>query len=226
MPSMKRKRPSGVSSVYKKQKTAGEAALTAVKSLKRRIAAATELKAEDVNTVVGTPLTMTTVATNISHLTQVAGGSGIVQRVGQQIQGKSLNLRYNIKEAGATGGMATARVVVVQWKKQASSTAPSLARLLEATTNAAMSQYSFTNQFKENFNLLHDATYALGGGGGSGASVFRMVNIPLNFKISYSGSAAADIEKNGIYMYLISDIAVGANPPTISFSSTLYFTDD
>jgi len=226
MPPMKRKRMSFVSGLaaYKKQKTAGQAALTAVASLKRRIAAATEIKYEDVNTTNASPVTMTE-ASAISNLAQVAQGSSIVQRVGQQITAKRLTGRYWIRPGNSN---SMARVIIVQYKKQSSSTTPSLAKILEnysAGTGTVWSPFSFTNQFNENFRLLYDKSHALDAT--TNAGVTRELSIPLNFKIAYNGSAATDIEKNGIYMFMLSNETVASGlGPLISYGLRLAYTDD
>ncbi len=229
MPPMKRKRMSFVSGLaaYKKQKTAGQAALTAVASLKRRIAAATEIKYEDVNTTNAGPVSMVDTA-SIANLAQIAQGAGLVQRVGQQVTAKRLHVKYHVMaNSGSTSSAVTARVIIVQYKKQSSSSTPSLAKILEnyATgTGAAWSPLSFTNQFKENFNLLYDKLHAVDNV--TNKSVIRQFSIPLNFKIAYNGSATTDIEKNGIYMFMLSDRAAGTYPPDIHYGVRLDFTDD
>jgi len=223
MPAMKRKYPTGVSAVYKKQKTAGQAALVAVQSLKRRIAAATELKAEDVATTNATPVTMTD-AGAITNLAQIGQGATVNQRVGQQIMAKRLKLRYSIYTNSSANQLA--RVLVVQWKKQVSDTSPTTAQLLENTgaTQGALSDYAFSSEFKENFRVLHDKTYALSGTSNGAPNVFREASIPLNSRISFNGSATSDIEKNGIWMLSISNQA--NSEPKIVFCNTLYYTDD
>jgi len=223
MPPMKRKRMSFVSGLaaYKKQKTAGQAALTAVASLKRRIAAATEVKSEDVTTTFAAPNTMldTVVVTN---LCQVGQGNGVSQRVGQQITAKRLSVRYHIEAQSSQA--AIARVLIVQWKKQQPDTNPGLANVFENTGagQAGISCYAFTAEFKENFRVLHDATYAIDAA--TRKSIFKEIDMPLNFKIAFNGSATSDIEKNGIYMFQQSDLSTSA--PKIWFSSRLQYTDD
>lgn len=223
MPPTKRKRMSFVNGLaaYKKQKTAGQAALTAVQSLKRRIAAATEVKTEDVTTTFAAPNNMidTVVVTN---LCQVGQGVGISQRIGQQIKAKHLKVRYHIEAQAAT--TALARVLIVQWKKQGPDSNPGLANVFENTGagQAAISCYAFTAEFKESFRVLHDASYAVDNA--TKKAIFREVDIPLNFTISYNGNATTDIEKNGIYMFQQSDLSSSA--PKIWFSSRLQFTDN
>lgn len=225
MPPTKRKRMSFVSGLaaYKKQKTAGQAALTAVASLKRRIAAATETKYEDVNTTNAAPVTMTE-ASAISNLAQVAQGAGLVQRVGQQITAKRLTGRYIVKYNGAN---SMARVIIVQYKKQSSSSTPSLAKIVEnysAGTGSVWSPYSFTNQFTENFRVLYDKSHAIEA---SNQAAVRELSIPLNFKIAYNGTLTTDIEKNGIYMFMLSDQTVASGlGPLISYGMRLAYTDD
>lgn len=227
MPPTKRKRMSFVSGLaaYKKQKTAGQAALTAVASLKRRIAAATEIKYEDVNTTIAAPVSLDELGT-ISNLAQIAQGAGLVQRVGQQITAKRLTGRYFIKVTA--GPPQLTRVIIVQYKKQSSSSTPSLAKILEnyaAGTGSVWSPYSFTNQFNENFRLLYDKSHAVDPLTNSG--VTREISIPLNFRIAYNGAATTDIEKNGIYMFMLSDsIAATPTKPQISYGMRLAYTDD
>lgn len=226
MPPIKRKRMSFVSGLaaYKKQKTAGQAALTAVASLKRRIAAATEIKYEDVNTTNAGPITMTE-ASAIANLAQIQQGVGLVQRVGQQITAKRLTGRYWIK---ASTSNSVARVIIVQYKKQSSSSTPSLAKILEnysAGTGSVWSPYSFTNQFNENFRMLYDKFHVVNAA--SDAGVAREISIPLNFKIAYNGAATTDIEKNGIYMFMLSNETVASGlGPQISYGMRLAYTDD
>lgn len=227
MPPIKRKRMSFVTGLaaYKKQKTAGQAALTAVTSLKRRIAAATEIKSEDVNTANASPILLTE-AGSIANLAQIGQGNGQAQRVGQQITAKKLHMRYWLED---NGGSHVARIIIVQYKKQSSSSTPSLAKILEnysAGTGSAWSQLSYTNQFKENFRLLYDKFHAVDTTGGP-STVAREFTIPLNCKIAYNGTQTTDIEKNGIYMFMLSDstVASGAGPK-MHYGARLDYTDD
>lgn len=218
---MKRKYPTGVSAVYKKQKTAGEAALVAVKSLKRRIAAATETKNLHKAAV---NQAMDNTSTNIFSLSEVAQGVAITERVGLKLSAKHMRLRYNIRTA--TTGSQNARLIVVQYKKQVSDTPPTLAMVLEDTARPATSDYAFTTtKFKDSFRLLHDRVFSFNQAAGPAVQHVE-VTLPLNNTITYNGVAATDLEKNGIYMLLISDIAAASSPPTLNYASCLYFSDD
>lgn len=157
--------------------------------------------------------TLTTVGA-VDDLCQIAEGDSSLQRTGLKISPTSLFMKIRIRHGndGATPPVldpqgCLSRIIVVRDLQQEPDAPPVVNDLLIAGTNLVMSPYQ--RLVRNRFEILFDKTYKTSPNA-SNSVVYDTKYLKLSSKrpIYYNGSAATDIQKNGIYMFQLCDDAV------------------
>lgn len=146
----------------------------------------------------------------------VAQGITGANRIGQQINCKSLSYHLNFDQATATPESANIRVIIF-WDKQANGGTPTVAQLIQGTATIN----SFLNiSNKERFVVLRNITVSLSVNGVN--TDVREGHIKLNM-LSTFVDATSNPRTGAIFAYYISDVA--ANFPTVNGTYRFRFTD-
>lgn len=193
----------------KKRSGMAKKALTMVRKLKR------ELKPEmKRKTIVVNNLDIDSTGL-IQDVPRLADGTQQSARTGLDVRCKTLQLTsYIFRNAVATTTFC--RLIVFVDKQQIADSKTSVADVLETVSVLAP-----RNQLtKKRFRFLRDKYFFLTST--FDARIFRM-RIKLNFIQRYNGTATTDIEKNGIYILLLSNQAT--NKPSITYHATISYTD-
>lgn len=174
----------------------------------------------DVETKYNTPTVYTTAldtspAGTVFNLVQIAQGDAATSRDGNQIDLKSISIRYGFKSsAGSTLGSCAVRLLIVQDLQQVQATAINMGDVL-ITGSTWDSMYNFPNRVGR-FKVLVDkfivvnptsVSYASAGSTASSFDTYHLGSIKLtkfvnNGRIIYSGTGVNDLQKNGIYISL------------------------
>lgn len=164
-----------------------------------------------------------TTSTNYGYayaLTQIAGGTDVGQRVGNNIAVQQINIRLEFGLA-ATGAAGTARVLVVlDHQPAASATAPELNTILEGVTNSTGS-YSTTDILRlynlntvshgmgpQRFRVLADRVVNVTQQAPTVTAPRRVLSLrirPGGLKVAYSGSGNTTCVTNQMFLIIISD---------------------
>jgi len=159
-------------------------------------------------------------------------GSDSTTRIGRQIQMKSLQFRFAVGVAQATGGTYPAgaiaghvRVLVV-YDQQANGAAPAGTDILvNATTYGPTSPMNLNN--RERFKVLSDKIVLLDpqGPGSQMVKVYKKLYLPVIFNAGNAGTIG-DIQTGSIYVYLSTSVqATGAGTLGAAWYSRIRFTD-
>lgn len=164
---------------------------------------------------------VTAAAGAIQNLNEVAGGSGISDRVGDVIRSKSIEVIMN--QGSVTAG-SIVRFIVVK-DSQNGAIAPSISGaaisvLTSASPTLAMLNPTARPRFKVLYDQIHVRpliTY------GQYTSEVRRWGMQLNFPINFVGSAASAYGKNSLWLIVLTNDAAGTMDVTAEYD--IGFTD-
>lgn len=200
-----------------------------VRSLQRVVSSlAPELKYTDITLTV----TNLTNSGTVVNLTQIAQGDTISTREGQTIHLKKIFIRGTLAAAADAPIEGFFRYVVFVDKQQVADSSPSVATVIQDGTGSANPIHNLLNvNFLERFRVLWSS---------KAIPLKRLgldtdnttpptedpnieVNLAVNFKVAFNGTASSDIEKNGVFMLFLTS----ATTDTIDFAGVarLGFTD-
>lgn len=181
-----------------------------------------------------------TTAGAVYSLSNVAQGVTHIDRVGDQLSKKNLQLMYSIT-AGATGLIAaadefnTVRVIIFTWREDDGLTAPTPGLVLQlgvATANTnALHNYDTRHDYSVvydhqhivyNSPLYNGSAVAWHHGVGSNFALVRPVTFKLSGKINFDADTTFGTDK--LYALVISDSAFTPDP-TIEINTRLLFED-
>lgn len=219
---------------YRKPRKSTKKPVT-IRTVKRLIGNKIEDKYKDVQTTAaGLGLSQTP---TLVHLTPIGQGDGASTRDGDEINLKSISLRYHLRtDDTLTNGSNNlscsnvVRIMLVQWKEQS---LPTAAQILEDTDAIQNLQTHYNWENRRNYKVLYDRRHnlvpsmALGTAGSSEIVPARANGQTLIFgkklvkKLTYDGSATAG-EKNSIYLMMIANTTTGA--PEIFYESRILFS--
>jgi hypothetical protein len=197
-------------SVYQ---NAGVQALRDLNSLRRFVNA----EFHDIDVAVAQVNSTTTATFSLLNGLQV--GDTVATRTGQSIKMDRMYLRYYIN-SNATSIQNIIRFMIVL-DKQPNSAIFAIGDLLTATTPTAPLTFGSQNRFV----VIYDQIYALSSNGQG--CVCDSLTLPTNQHVIFNtGNAGtvADINSNSLYAVHFSDQL--ANPPTITFSTRVWFVDN
>lgn len=144
----------------------------------------------------GTGVSITQAGT-VTALSAIPQGDTIDSRNGNSVLAKTLFGRIEL--LFNTSATATfIRFVVIVDNQQVSDSPPAITDVLEAANTRA----PLNKNTKGRYSVLLDKTYQLENNTKLIADKF---NIPLDFHIKFNGTTGADIQKNGIYHFILSN---------------------
>jgi len=149
-------------------------------------------------------------------LCSILQGDGQSNRTGNSVLAKGLVCRFN----NIANGSATAtllRIMIVQDNQQIADTDPTQATLLESDVMSGLALGALGR-----YKILMDKSFCLDNVSKKQNVVTKYLN--LNHHIRWNGTATSDIQKGGIYLFLLSDEAT--NTPTCTYNCRLSFYDN
>jgi len=172
-------------------------------------------------------------------LSTVTEGAGRSQRVGDELNVRSLSIRYSI-QVGATGLLAAAdqfnsvRLIVLRWAQDDGAYVPSTANILQSGSATAVLNEHYNFDGRNLYKVIYDKTHVVfnspvwngstttwqHGYGANFAS--DTLEIPLNSKISFDIDGTSAI--GHYYLLAVSDSAFSPNP-SLEFTTRLDFLD-
>jgi len=158
-----------------------------------------------------------TTAGAIVHLSSVAQGDTESTRDGNMITATSLQYVMDMSLASPTSSTAFSsricRVIIFQDKQQAGDTSPSVTNVLTTADPTSFYQTVTRGRFKIYFDryfTVRPFTYSNASPANTGLQVAKLYKGKIAFKyplnIHYNGSAGTDIQRNGLYMLLITSV--------------------
>lgn len=159
----------------------------------------------------------------IRKLTGVAQGGADYQRLGDQIQMKSLTIRFAPSNMADTFNIL--RCIIFKWTQDDNVTSPYPSTLLNSTgyTTAPLSAWVFDAMRAKKFKVLYDKTFDLNQDLSVADKLPKVIHLKIKNKINFFASTV-----NGtghIYMLLISDSGLAPHP-IINYVSQAFFTDE
>ncbi len=153
----------------------------------------------------------------LSSVPQAAGASTDLTRIGDEIRGRYIDLRYQIAAGDVTNLF---RICLVRWNGDGTPAAADFISL-NSSANAAITPFKHDN--RNLFNVLYDRLHSTTTSG-SNQSVNVMKRILLrNKRINYLAGATTNV-KGGLYLIYVSDSAAAAHP-AINYHTRLSFSD-
>lgn len=205
---MKRKREESTGTARKKFKS----------MIKKKIKSiGVETKFKD-NSLVTTSVTASGRVDTICNIPQGIGSS---QRIGLKI--KPLKLHFRITSVvNTTAIYNNVRLMIFQDLRQVDSSIPNITEVLESTGSATsyLSYVKWSN--KSRWKQLYNKVYALDDNSSDG-NIFDTVTIKNLELMEFSDASLGSINKNGLFVLLISDSLL--NTPVVSWSCRLTYTD-
>lgn len=190
-------------------------AYTGVKYLKGLVNSETLKLDRTIATTVGT-------AGNVTICNDMAQSDGSSGRTGNSCLMKWLALRMKIiRNASSTN--TNVRVLVVVDKQQLADTQPTVADVLELTYDGTYTLLKQENAGR--FSVLYDKVFNLTGTSKYEAILKPNIRLGKNgLHVRYNGPASTDIQKNGVYVMVVSDEAT--NQPTVNALIRLGYHDN
>lgn len=150
--------------------------------------------------------------------TAIGQGDTMVDRNGNSIFARYLNIKGTIYADNANTAASSVRVWLIKDTQQTSdATPPFLEVFANPNINTMLNRDTlgrFTIMYTKQFNFSP---------GGSKIQNFN-INKVFRHHVRYNGPASTDIQKGGIYLFALSDSA--ANQPLLSFFGRLRFYDN
>ena len=167
---------------------------------------------------------VTTSSTGISNtgsvaiFNNIAQGDSISGRTGNSILMSDVLLRYECV-INSSAASTLVRVIVFIDTEQVGDTNPAVSDVLQSVSTLA----GLNKNQPGRFSVLYDRLVSLNSNGTQSFNdKWYLKNMDIHAK--YNGTTANDINKNGIYLLLISDQAT--NTPTVSTNLTLGYYDN
>jgi len=162
-------------------------------------------------------------STTPTSLLTVAQGTTDITRTGDRIRAKRIWLSGKLYgNAAATAPVAT-RVLVVLWQPlgNAAVNAPVASQVIQHS--AGYGPYgSYSRDYGDGFQVIYDSVFSVNPVGAN--SEAEMIHIDRELLIDCEfGAGGTTPVTNAFYIFLLSD--VGANQPSLNFSSTVWWDD-
>jgi len=153
----------------------------------------------------------------VQNLAAIDQGDAQHQRSGNSIRPQYITVKGSCSIHGSST-TALLRYVILQDKQQVADTAPSYTDVFESASPVAfMKKTSFGR-----YSILKDMLIPLG----SQENQIQKIDftMQLNGHIFFNGSATSDIQRNGLWLMVVSDQA--SNAPGILVNHRMRFTDN
>lgn len=159
---------------------------------------------------------------SITHITGLTQGDEFTQRTGRSILLKSINLGGSLQIHPSVSQNTRIMIALVQDKQQVSDTAPLITDIFTTGT----SPHTFLNaNTLGRFTILWRKHYTLSPATGGGKDAYSFSKFtPMNCHIRYNGTTSTDIQKNGVYLVVITSEAT--NYPTVELTSRISWHDN
>lgn len=212
----KRRRRYGAPGIFSKRysvKDLASYAYAGVKQLKRLVNVEKKKFDQTIDTTVSSTGT-------VLPLSNVAQGDTDQSRDGSSIKplylyGKTRMTLYN------AGGDTNLRVMVFQDNQQVSDTSPSISDVLDGSYALDFTMCPLNNNTVGRYSILMDKNYTLYT---DKPILVSEIKLTLTGHIRYNGANGTDIQKNGLYILLVSNQATEV--PTFQFAPRLTYTDN
>lgn len=198
---------------YSAMELAGKA-YTAARYLKGMIN--TEKKHFDTDINAQTPTSSGT----LLSICDIAQGDNIQERLGNSILCKSALVRLTTT-INATATATFVRVLVIRDKQQIADTDPALNKVLDGSHGTYITAPHNTD-YVGRFETLYDRVHKVDDN--SHIIKYTSIYCPINKHIRFNGAASTDVQKNGLYLLLISSEAT--NAPTLDGFARISFYDN
>ncbi len=153
---------------------------------------------------------------NVVHLTGIAQNDLVDGRTGNQVTVTKIEGRYTI-DIDPTDLSISFRIILLQDTQQVTDVAPAVLDIMQVSTPVAPINRPRMKRFK----ILKQRLFTLSNSGKT-MQAFTWI-IKTNINVRWNGTGAGDIQRNNLYMCLISDEAV--SPPTYVHHVRLHYTD-
>lgn len=171
----------------------------------------------------GTAAVITNTGTIKYSLHNIAQGDDEDERIGNVITATGFSYKGTLYNNGSATNGTMVRIILFQDYQQVSDIEPDYDDVFQS--NTIDSELNLTN--KGRFKILWSSLFTINMGF-SGQVVKRYIQKWIKFKrpikIRYNGTAGTDIQKNGLYLTMISDQAT--NTPTLDDRFTMYYVDN
>lgn len=153
----------------------------------------------------------------VVHLSSIAQGDTSSGRTGNSILSRNLLLRIAI--ANNVSAVNTFHRVMLVWDtQQIGDTSPTISDILESVSYLSPLATATVGRFK----ILYTKTFSTNTVNNTNKIIDKYFN--FNKHIRYNGTAGADIQKNGLYLVMLSDQAI--NTPTYFYQYKLGYHDN
>lgn len=153
----------------------------------------------------------------VTHLTAIATGDADANRTGNSLLVKGLSCNATLSMPAALL-QARLRMVIVRDKQQIGDTAPAFTDIFSSSTPDSLMNVTTLGRF----DILYDKVFTLSQGGNPTFSIRKYFKMYSH--IRFNGSTSTDIQKNGIYLCLVSDD--NTNPPVIASNWRIFYHDN
>lgn len=154
---------------------------------------------------------------SVIHLTNIAQGDTDNARTGNSILARKMLLRMQFYQNAAAVN-TTFKVILLMDKQQVSDTGPAVTDILDAASTLSPLNSNTVGRFNILGSwLFHTST-------DRDTVVEKTFFKDLRTHIRWNGTTASDIQKNGVYLMLISDQAT--NVPTVFYNWRLSYHDN
>ena len=197
----------------RKTQTTRTIATKALKIAKKAVLAE-ETKYNEIGPIFGTQDN----TADVTLVTSIPRGTGPTDRIGDKINVIGFQFNYwSIK--GTTATATLLRFVLVHDTQQISdSTGPAWQDVFSSTQTHGLRNMS--QQGSKRYKVIYDATVPLNAGYPSTGLTKKFIS--FKHPVLYNGSASTDIQKNGVYLMIQSNEAVGTAPTVLYNIRTLY----
>lgn len=208
-------------SPYQKQ---GKVAKATKKYVKRVLDNSREDKYFDLNNTFAGGTAASDNTGSIVLLSGISAGTGFANRIGEQVNAKSLKVRMTAEPAYAGGGttpvLTKLRCIIFMDTQIRTSTLPTVADVLEAVAyNSAINHVAVNAR---RFRILSDRIIHMVINNDSALNIF-VKQWKLKSKINYTNTSTGT-QRNNIYVLYLSDQAT-ATAPAVNLYSRLTFED-
>lgn len=225
MPAYKRKlsRSNATAGSYKRRRLSVAQKASAALSMARRINSNIEVKGFGVSRTGAVTSTV-----DVKHLSAIPQGDGNGSRTGDHIVAKRIRMKAILASNNAGSFQQMVRIVIVHNMRQQAGTD---AVMTNQFSSGDLYGFNFAAQGFHNQYVHYDKVHAVPRGNETASGVFQTgykfvdINIPLprGVKVTFNEATGADIDRNGFYIYAVSQNST--NAPALVYEAFLDFTD-
>ena len=147
----------------------------------------------------------------VATYTTMAQGLGDQQRNGNTIKGKSISGKIYVNKSASVSSTGLRLLWILD--KECDGSIPSLSQILDNVDIVS----SINRDYSKRYVILKDKLIALNDGGGQ--SRFYKFFFPTDFHVHFDGSTSAitDAKENQVFLFAVSDQAIGTAPVIYHF---------